>query len=156
MKITHASSFGAGKGGDSVGDIVGDDEYRRWRQVLVIILFFFSHLGLQLTLKVGAIQRHANAPASKQNVVVEVDVFFLAMVAQLGVGGCGAVHDGDTGVLNVVQLEVENGEERTRGEDGEAPVEEEPVGEENRLVIGRPGTHRGRRSLTSEPQVGHK
>ena len=107
-------------------------------------------LYLQLTLKVGAIQRHANAPASKQNVVVEVDVFFLAMVAQLGVGGCGAVHDGDTGVLNVVQLKVENGEERTRGEDGK-----EPVGE-NRLVIGRPGTHRGRRSLTSEPQVGHK
>ena len=93
---------------------MGDDEYRRWRQVLVIILFFFSHLGLQLTLKVGAIQRHANAPASKQNVVVEVDVFFLAMVAQLGVGGCGAVHDGDTGVLNVVQLEVENGEERNQ------------------------------------------
>ena len=109
--------------GDIVGDIVGDDEYRRWRQGLV----------LQLTLKVGAIQRHANAPASKQNVVVEVDVFFLAMVAQLGVGGCGAVHDGDTGVLNVVQLKVENGEERTRGEDGEAPVEEEPVGEENRI-----------------------
>ena len=131
-----------------MGDIVGDDEYRRWRQVLVIILYFFSHLGLQLTLKVGAIQRHANAPASEQNVVVEVDVFFLAMVAQLGVGGCGAVHDGDTGELNVAQLEVERG--------GKEPVEEEPVGEENRLVIGRPCTHRGRRSLTSEPQVGHK
>ena len=106
-------------------------------------------------------QLHADAPASEHNVVVEVDVFIFAMVAQLGVGGCGAVHDGDTGVLNVVQLKVENGEERTRGEDGkepveEEPVEEEPVGEENRLVIGRPCTHRGRRSLTSEPQVGHK
>ena len=121
-------------------------------------------LYLQLTLKVGAIQRHANAPASEQHVVVEVDVFFLAMVAQLGVGGCGAVHDGDTGVLNVVQLEVENGEERTRGEDGEEQVEKEQVEEynggvqleKNRLAIVRPCTHRGRKSLTSEPQVGHK
>ena len=143
---------------------MGDDEYRRWRQVLVIILFFFSHLGLQLTLKVGAIQRHANAPASKQNVVVEVDVFFLAMVAQLGVGGCGAVHDGDTGVLNVVQLEVEREGKNKSGNHGEEQVEKEQVEEYNggvqlekkRLAIVRPCTHRGRKSLTSEPQVGHK
>ena len=68
-------------------------------------------------------QLHADAPASEHNVVVEVDVFIFAMVAQLGVGACGAVHDGDTGELNVVQLEVERGGKnkgkRWRGTNGE-------------------------------------
>ena len=74
-----------------------------------------KHVCVRLTLKVGAIQRHADAPASERNVVVEVDVLFLAVVAQLGVGGCGAVHDGDTGVLNVVQLVEEQVERETSG-----------------------------------------
>ena len=74
-----------------------------------------THVCVRLTLKVGAIQRHTDAPASERNVVVEVDVLFLAVVAQLGVGGCGAVHDGDTGVLNVVQLVEEQVEGETSG-----------------------------------------
>ena len=97
MKITHASLFGAGKG-ETLWETLWETMSTEGGG---------KNLYLQLTLKVGAIQRHANASASEQHVVVEVDVFFFAMVAQLGVGGCGAVHDGDTGVLNVVQLEVE-------------------------------------------------
>ena len=70
-------------------------------------------------------QLHADAPASEHNVVVEVDVFIFAMVAQLGVGACGVVRNGDTGVLNVVQLEVERvGKNKRRRTSGGEQAEE--------------------------------